>query len=448
MACTGQPNTTSQWIQASVVLNCAAYGSELHASVGHQLALSGVVGVLIVPLAAVLCVKPCGAGAPDGIPAALLAGGRAQVAAAVIAAYSVLAGRGASIALSEWREAHLSQPPILDFAACQTLVGAVVLLCLIVQAAGAACGHRQLRAGTIAAVLMPFCWYFGVVHAFGFGDDLKHTKEVFGHLVIGVGFISFGGTMLCYGPDSLLQRTPIHRFEHRMMITAGLCYAPMERMMGTHYLHMHFIVAITWAVFGLLGVLLETTHPQEAARGVAFSLALMYHGFMMTIHLQANFTAVMLHVSHGALAFAAGLLRFFGMPRLSGLVLQCAGVVFMCSQIGATDTAIFMWGAHSAQTFVLLALTAGVFLAVIPTLFMFAIAQRLDQNPEFGTLTFGLCRRCNGERAVLAEDYAPLGQGGLPLSDDEGEVIEVVDGTNGKGGTSTVRVKMKKMGTV
>lgn len=445
MACTAsQPNTTEQWKQASVVLNCAAYGDELHASVGHQLVLSGVLGLLVVPLAAVLCVRPCGARAPDGFLAACCLGGRAQVAAAVIAAYSLLAGRGASIKLSEWRETHLAKPPVLDFAACQTLVGGVVLLCLIVQAACAAGGYRQLRAGSVAAVLMPFCTYFGIVHAFGFGDEMKHTKEVFGHLVIGVGFISFGGLMLCYGPDLLLQRTPIHRFEHRMMITAGLMYAPMERMMGTAYLHMHFIVAITWAIFGLVGVLLETTHPQEAARGVAFSLALMYHGFMMTIHLQTNYTAVMLHVCHGALAFVAGLLRFFGMPRLSGLVLQCAGLVFMLSQIGATDTAIFLWGAHAPTTYVLLALSAGALFAVIPTLIIFAIAQRLYPNPECGTLTCGCLRWVNGERAILAEDYAPLS--GLPLSDDEGVEMEVADGVGGKGGT--MRVKMKKMGTV
>jgi hypothetical protein len=439
MACTAsQANTTAQWMQASVVLNCAAYGSDLHATVIHQLAVSAFVSALIVPLAAVLCRQS----GEQAIPSALLAGGRTQVAAAVIAAYSMAAGHSASAALSEWREAHLSDPPVRDFAALQTLVASVVLLCLIAQAACAACGLRHIRAaGSIAAVLMPFFFYFGLVHALGFGNDLGRMKEVFGHLVIGVGFISFGGTMLCYGPDSLLQRTPIHRFEHRMMIVAGLMYAPMERMMGTSYYHMHFIVAITWAVMGLLGVLLETTHPQEAARGVAFSIALMYHGFMMTIHLQANFTGVMLHVAHGALAFAAGVLRFFGMPRLSGLVLQCAGVVFMCSQKGGTDLAIFMWGGHSPQTYVLLALTAGVLLAVVPTLIVFAVAQRLDPNSaEVGTLTCGLCRRCNGEQAFLAEEYVPVS--GVSHSDEE---MEMPDGSEGKGGGGRVRLKMKKM---
>ena len=90
-----------------------------------------------------------------------------------------------------------------------------------------------------------------------------------------------------------------------------------------------------------------------------------------------NYTAKLLHVTHGVLAILAGMLRFAGKPELSGLVLQVAGFVFMCSQIGATETAVVMWGAHAPQTYVLLSLQCGVLMTVLPTLVIFNIATKL-----------------------------------------------------------------------
>jgi hypothetical protein len=388
------PNTTAAWKQASIVLNCATYGEQLHASVGHQLALSCLLALLIVPLAAVVT-SSC----RDGLRTSLFSGARVQAGTAIVGGYSVLAGRAVSTSMSEWRDAHLGPPAGIDFCALQTLVGSLAVVCLVAQAATAALGRERSCgalscSGAFAAMLMPFFWYFGVVHALGFGDAVKHMKEVFGHLVIGVGFISFGGVMLCYGPDQLLRRTPIHRLEHRMMIIAGVLYGPMERMMGTNYLHMHFITACAWAVFGVLGLLLEISHPAEAARGAAFSIALMYHGFMMYNHLQPNDTAKLLHVTHGVLAIVAGMFRFAGNPRLAGLVLQVAGFVFICSQIGATDTAVALWGTHAPSTYVLLSVQCGVLMAVLPTLVVFNIARSFGCE---GTLKLQLCQRCNGD---------------------------------------------------
>ena len=70
---------------------------------------------------------------------------------------------------------------------------------------------------------------------------------------------------------------------------------------------------------------MERSHPTEASAGIPFALALTYHGFMMLLHQQANWTASLLHKTHGGLAFAAGLLRATGAPRTSGLVLQVRG---------------------------------------------------------------------------------------------------------------------------
>ena len=61
----------------------------------------------------------------------------------------------------------------------------------------------------------------------------------------------------------------------------------------------HFITASAWAVFGTLGLLFERSHPTEAARGIPFAMALTYHGYMMLLHQQANFTASLLHKTHG-----------------------------------------------------------------------------------------------------------------------------------------------------
>ena len=414
MSCTAEPNTTAAWRQASIVLNCANYGEELHETVGHQLTVSCLLALLVVPLAAVC--SSC----RENFRASVLADGRMQIATAVAGAYSLIAGRAASTSMSEWRDAHLG-PPVVDFCALQTLVGCLAVVCLITQAVMKAlrrdqpCGPLSCS-GFFAAVLMPFYWYFGVVHALGFGDAVKHMKEVFGHLVIGVGFISFGGVMLCYGPDRVVKRTPIHRLEHRMMIIAGLLYGPMERMMGTAYLHMHFITACAWAVFGVLGLLLEVSHPQEAARGTAFAIALMYHGFMMYNHIQPNYTAVLLHVTHGVLAILAGLLRFAGKPKLSGLVLQVAGFVFLCSQIGATETALALWGSHAPQTYVLLSLQCGVLMVVLPTLVVFNIATKFGYE---GTLQLGLCQRCNGE--IDSQEQGARGYARISPSDDDEE---------------------------
>ena len=416
MVCMGaQPNTTAAWKQASIILNCASYGEELHATVGHQLAFSCLLALLVVPFAAVC--SSC----REGFRAAVLADARVQTATAVAGAYSLFAGRAASASLSEWRDAHLGPPVGFDFCALQTLVGCLAIVCLITQAVTKALRREQRCgplscSGFVAAVLMPFYWYFGVVHALGFGDAVKHMKEVFGHLVIGVGFISFGGVMLCYGPDHVVRRTPIHRLEHRMMVIAGVVYGPMERMMGTAYLHMHFITACAWAVFGVLGLLLEISHPPEAARGSAFAIALMYHGFMMYNHQQPNYTAILLHVTHGVLAILAGMLRFAGKPKLSGLVLQVAGFVFLCSQIGATETAVAMWGGHAPQTYVLLSLQCGVLMAVLPTLVVFNIATKFGHE---GTLQLSLCQRCNGE--IDTQGHGGRGYAPISLSDDDEE---------------------------
>ena len=52
-------------------------------------------------------------------------------------------------------------------------------------------------------------------------------------------------------------------------------------------------------MFGTLGLLFERSHPTEAARGIPFAMALTYHGYMMLLHQQANFTASLLHKTHG-----------------------------------------------------------------------------------------------------------------------------------------------------
>jgi hypothetical protein len=299
--------------------------------------------------------------------------------------------------MSEWRNPNLL-PPALDFCALQTLAGSLAIVCLVVQAATALRGRScslMWCSGVLAAMLMPFHWYFGVVHALGFGADYGATKEVFGHLVIGVGFVCSGGVMLCYGPDHLLRHTAIYRLEHRMILIAGLIYGPMELISGNGYLQMHFITAMAWAVFGVLGLLLEISHTKAAARGTALSIALSYHGFMMYHHLQANYTATVLHVTHGVLAIMAGMLRFAGQVKLSGLVIQVAGFVFMCSQKGATNTAIAVWGAHAAQTYVLLSLQCGVLLVVLPTLVIFNVSRSFGCE---GTLNLRLCQRCNGQQ--------------------------------------------------
>ena len=83
------------------------------------------------------------------------------------------------------------------------------------------------------------------------------------------------------------------------LVAPGLIYGPMELANGTAYLHMHFIAAMTWAVCGLFGMLMEHTHTSLARRGVAISTALAYHGYLMLMHVQANDTARMMHRAHG-----------------------------------------------------------------------------------------------------------------------------------------------------
>lgn len=393
MRCDVAADTTESWAQASIMLNCAAYGQDLHDTVGHQLALSCLLALLLAPLAAVLSACSSHEGARTG----LLSGGNVQVVTTVFGAYSLVAGRAASTSMSEWRDAHM--PPFsVDFCALQTLAGSLAIVCLAAQAALATRGRSCCAltcSGVLASMLLPFYWYFGVVHALGFGADWRPAKEVFGHLVIGVAFVCWGGIMLCCGPDLLVLRTATHRIEHRVMTIAGLIYGQMERMSGNGYLQMHFITATAWAVFGVLGLLLEVSHPEEARRGTAMSIALFYHGFMMYHHHQATYTAMLLHVTHGVLTIMGGMLRFAGMPKLSGLVIQVAGFVFLVSQKGATNTAIALWGDHAAQTYVLLSLQCGVLLVVLPTLVIFNVARRYGCE---GTLRLQLCQRCNVTR--------------------------------------------------
>ena len=47
MRCELAAATSESWSQASIVLNCAAYGKDLHDTVGHQLTLSCLLALLV-----------------------------------------------------------------------------------------------------------------------------------------------------------------------------------------------------------------------------------------------------------------------------------------------------------------------------------------------------------------------------------------------------------------
>eukprot|EP01048_Picozoa_sp_COSAG05_P024683 COSAG05_NODE_5921_length_1058_cov_1.529718_1_plen_274_part_10 len=230
------PNTSAPWQRANIALNSGGYAHDgfegLDTSVEWHVQVKTVLGFILCPIAAALAHR-----GEAGCKANLWALGTL-----LTTAYSLLVGGGKLGELNLWREAHLAPhyEASFRFDTWTTTTGWVALLALCGMLAptmgrlpaggnGGSNGNRavrwQRRAGNLASVVLIFHWYFSLCHVFGFGLDLSRcTKEVFGHLVIGVFFIAYGSSVLGYGEDALIVASPVWKIDHRVILVLGLIY--------------------------------------------------------------------------------------------------------------------------------------------------------------------------------------------------------------------------------
>lgn len=353
----------------------------------------------------------------------------ARIATLLLFLYSLVLSHTLKTALDAQRDVEFPAASPFDFGGLHSALGWVLLIGMGCQTWMVRSSATAKTLGWAVALIMPLHWIMAVYYLLGFGYDHSHcTKEAFGHLVVGAFFLLWATVYLCVGDRKHgIAGLPLERFENRVMILAGVLYAPGELVNGSHYLHMHVITAVAWTVFGLAGTVMEATNRAAARRGVGVAMALSYHGAMMMLHSQKNVHATFVHQFHGGAAIIAGLLRMTGRYTETGSALMVSGVIFLFSQIGATDTVIKL-GWLPANTYVLLTIICGI-VATILVLVPYVISGA-ESSANLWLVNWCMTSQyCDVDMRPIQASYQPLSadDGGLDNDydvDDEGDPDE------------------------